>query len=225
MVWAVGEASISGGLVEGALVGGPLILGMTTAHDRAVIAVEFVSEVLVGFHTFEVGKNLVERPLVVAPFRPSVIVLADAAEELGVVDGAGTAGDLAAGYIHVGLGGGASAEVPDVLGVINGPAAVGQPDLFGDAFEFREVAAGFEEEDGAVGVFGESGGEGCSGGTCAYYDVVVFHGVVLSCGSGLRPFRGEFSLTLLGGSATARAALPLQHRLCNSLIKGKGIWI
>ena len=175
-----GKALVSGSLVEGLLVGRPLILGMTAAHDGAVIAVEFVSEVLVGLHAFEIGEDVVERPLVVAPFSPAVIVFTDAAEELGVVDGTGAAGDLAAGDIHVGLGGGASAEVPDVLGVVNSPAAVGQPDLFGDAFEFREVAAGFEEEDGAVGVFGESGGEGCSGGACAYYDVVIFHGVVLS---------------------------------------------
>ena len=175
-----GKAFISGSLVEGALVGRPLILGMTAAHDGAVIAVEFVSEVLVGLHAFEVGEDVVERPLVVTPFGPSVIVLADAAEELGVVDGTGPAGDLAAGDVHAGLGGGASAEVPYVLGVVNSPAAVGQPNLLGNTLEFWEVAASFEEKDGAVGVFGESGGEGCTGGSCAYYDVVVFHGLVLS---------------------------------------------
>ena len=62
VVGAVWEAFISGSLVEGALVGRPLILGMTAAHDWAVVAVEFVSEVLVGLHALEVGEHVFEGP-------------------------------------------------------------------------------------------------------------------------------------------------------------------
>ena len=71
---------------------------------------------------------------------------------------------------------GPGAEIPDVVGVPDRDlAAVGKPDLIGDSFEFRIIGPGFEEEDRAVGVLGESGGEGGACGARSYDDVVVCH--------------------------------------------------
>ena len=41
------------------------------------------------------------------------------------------------------------------------------------------VGAGFEQQNGAVGVFGEAAGDDRAGRACADYDVVVVHGFLL----------------------------------------------
>ena len=143
VVGAVAKSRVPRRLVEGALVGRPLILGVSAAPDGAVGAVELVPEVLVGLHPLEVRENLFERPLVVAPFGPAVVVFADSAEELGVVDRARAARNLAPRDVHVDLGSGPGAEVPDVVGVVDGPSAVGKLDFFGHAVEFWEITTGF----------------------------------------------------------------------------------
>ena len=177
VVGAVGEAHVSGGPVEGALVGRPLLLGVAATGDRAIITVELVPEVLVGLHAFHIGQHFFEGPLIVAPFGPSVVVFPLSAKELGAVNCAGASGDLAARDVHTSPGCGSGAEVPEVVRIENRSAAVCKFDLLGEAFDFGEISASFEEEDGAVWIFGESGGKGGSRGACPHDDVVVFHAV------------------------------------------------
>ena len=77
-------------------------LALVAAHrHRAVEAVEVVNYVRIGFQLAEIGQALHERPLVVAPLGPTVVVLGNAAQEHLAVDGAGPAHHLAARHHHV----------------------------------------------------------------------------------------------------------------------------
>src|ERR671922_2756213 len=83
------------------------LLPLIAAHgDRTTGTVEVPPIIQVVFHLTEVGQDLEKGPLIIAPGRPVVIVLRDAAVEDLPIDGAGAAGRLAAGDGELGLVGG-----------------------------------------------------------------------------------------------------------------------
>ena len=164
VVGTVGEAGVPACLVEGVVVGRPLLLGDALARYGPVVAVVLVSEVLVGLQALEIGKDAFEGPLVVTPLDPPVVVLPNTPQEVNAVDPAGAAGNLPSGDVYAGKVGGPGAEIPNVVGVpYRCLAAVGEPDLVRDAFELGVISPGLKQENRAVGVLGESGGEGCPG--------------------------------------------------------------
>ena len=173
---AVGETGVPAGLVEGVVMGRPFTLRDTLTCDWAIVPVVFVSKVLVGLQALEIGKDAFEGPLVISPFNPSVVVLPNAPQEVNAVDPAGAAGNLPSGNVYASEISGPGAEIPNVVGVpYRCFAAVGEPDLVRDAFELGVISPGLKQENRAVGVLGESGGEGGARGARSYDDVVVFH--------------------------------------------------
>ena len=139
-------------------------LALVAAHrHRAVEAVEVVNYVGVGFQLAEIGQALHERPLVVAPFGPTVIVLGNAAQEHLAVDGAGAADHLAARNHHVlrprraALAG----ERPVVRRAhLRRPRRVAEFQVVGRLLQVNIVRPGLQEQHRAIGVFGQPGGEG-----------------------------------------------------------------
>ncbi len=100
VVGAVRKAVFAACLVPCLLVGQPFV-GLVAPDDgRAVNAVEVVGEVGVRLHAVEKRDELLERPLVVAPRCPVVVVLRDAAQEYLRVDSGRAAGRLAARNEH-----------------------------------------------------------------------------------------------------------------------------
>ena len=179
VVGDIGEALVAAGGVEGGLVGQELLALEAAGDDGAVGVVEVIAgEVGVGLDAAQEREQLDEAPFVVAHLGPGVVVLGDAAEEDLAVDGAGAAGDLAAGDHHGGCGfGGFAPELPVVVaGHDVGGGGVAELDLVGQLLELGVVRAGLQQEDGDGGVFAEAGGHDGAGGPGAHHDVVVFHG-------------------------------------------------
>ena len=134
-------------------------------------------EVMVGLGLLEIGEDLFEGPFVVACLGPEVKVLPFATEEVGAVDGAGAAGDSAArnhgGY---GLVCSAGLEVPEVMAFEDGGSgAVEVFELGRKAVQVGEVLTSLDQEDGTVGVLGQTAGQHGSTRTRADNDVVILH--------------------------------------------------
>ena len=130
VVRAMGEAGVPAGLVESVLLGPPLVVRESRAGYWPRRAVELIPEVSVTFEFDHVGQDSAECPLVVAPLCPEVEVFRHGPEELGIVDRAGAARDLASRYVNCGLVGCAGAKVPDVSSIPNcGVRAESVPDL------------------------------------------------------------------------------------------------
>ena len=177
-----GEAQGAAGIVESGGHRQPF-LALVAAHgDGAGVAVEVVAaEVQVVFQTPEVGQHFGERPFVVAPDGPVVVVLGDAAEQHLAVDAAGAAHSLAAGdddgFILLGSAPGGVAPAVGVGAVGGTPDVVALFEVNGQVLKVGIVGAGFQEQRGHAGVLGEAGGQGAAGGTPADDDVVVLHSV------------------------------------------------
>ena len=175
-----GEAGVDAGVVEGNLVGQQVFELVALGDDGAVAAVEVVLIVHVGFELAEVGEDVLVAPLVVAERNPVVEVVGYGAEEDLSVDGAGAAHDLAARDVHRRGGVGRLAREEPVVAVFDveevGAGAESELDVVGHAVEVGVVGAGFEEQDGARGVFGEARGDDRARGAAAYDDCVVSHG-------------------------------------------------
>ena len=153
------------------------------AHGHGPVgAVEVVVKVGVVLQTAEVGQAVHVAPAVVAEGLPGVVVLGRAADEGLAVDGAGTAQHAAARHGHgFGLLGRADAGEGPVEGRTGGAGlqvhgAPAQLEHLGQVVEVGIVGPGLKEQDGAVRVLGEAGGDDAAGRAAADNDVVVFHG-------------------------------------------------
>ena len=153
----VGVAQVAAGAVKGGLQGEPSFRGMAAHRYGAGCAVEIVPNVGVGFQFAEVGQGLEVAPLVVAGGSPSIEVLGQAAQEYLMIDGAGAAGDPAAGdgsRLRA-LGRGIAEERPVVRRAGAGGGLVQVVFQFRrQGFRVRVVGAGLEEQHGAGRVLG-----------------------------------------------------------------------
>ena len=178
VVVGMGEAVGAGGVVESGLSREPLLALETAGDDGAVVAVEVVGEVGVRLQAAEAAQQVLEAPLVVAHGGPGVVVLGDAAQEHLAVDGAGAAGDFAAGNHDLGvLSGAVSGELPVVIaGHDVGGGGVAELHLIGQVLEVGVVGSGFQQQHRSVGVFAQPGGHDGTGRAGADDDVVVLQG-------------------------------------------------
>ena len=78
MVLGFRKSRIHAGIVEGCLGAVPLFAVRVVYENRAVAPVVFVVAVNIGFQPPEIGKHLVEAPLIVAHVRPGLEVIGDA---------------------------------------------------------------------------------------------------------------------------------------------------
>ena len=173
------EASLDAGVVKGDLVGEQVFELVALGDDGAVAAVEVVLEVQVGFELAIVWQDILEAPLIVAEGDPVVEVVGDGAEEDLSVDGAGAAHDLAAWDVHRRGGIGRLAGEEPVVAVfdVEEVRACAKPelDVVWHVVEVGVVCAGFEQQDGARGVFGKPRRNDRARGAATYDDCVVSH--------------------------------------------------
>ena len=147
-------------------------------RNGAVVAVKVSSgKVEVGLQFTEVGQHFGERPLVIAPLGPIVVVLGYAPEQHLAVDGAGAAGGFAPGNHHrFGLQGRALGLKVPAMGPVGGtPNVIAAFDILGQVLEHRVVRACFQQQHALVGVFGQSSGEDTPGGPAPNDYVIVLH--------------------------------------------------
>ena len=182
-VLVAGISESLAGLDECVLILVPLFRLPSAAQNGAFGAVVVVGKVGIGLDAPEVGHEFLERPFVVAPLSPIVVIFGQSSEkDLGVY-GAGSADEFSAGNLHFGIEVvSAGGEVPVVLAVFAecaGPdvavEAVSEFDLHREVVDVWVVWTGFEEEDGDVGVFAEAGSDDGACGTGTDDDEVVFH--------------------------------------------------
>ena len=221
-----GEPLVAAGLEEGGLVGQQFLALEASGDDGAVGVVEVIAgEVGVGLDAPQEGQQLDEAPLVVAHLGPGVVVLRYSAQEHLAVDGAGAAGDLAAGHHH-GWGGvgGLAPELPVVVaGHDVGGGGVAELDLVGKLLEIRVVAAGLQQQHRYGGVFAQAGCHDGAGGPGADHDVVVLHGCSpCAHGVGLRAMirRGLWGVNQ--GYFDSSPSLRGKVRACPGLAEGVG---
>ncbi len=170
-VW---KASGTAGSVKGLLVRAPVFRCKSADGDGAVCAVPIVRKIQVGFEFFKVGENGVEGPLVVAKGDPAFKVFGQAAQEDLGVYGTGAAGNTAARERYLwSLIGQVGGVVPVMaVGQDAGRGTVTVFEVLRERFECGIVWAGFEEEDGAVRVLGEAGGQNGASRACTDEDEV-----------------------------------------------------
>ena len=179
-VGMVGVSGSGGGLEEGLLRRGPGLPLVVAHRHRAVGAVEIVAEVGIVLQLAEVGQAINIGPAFVAPRGPGVEVFWRAADEGLAVDGAGAAHGLAAWDGHWALfGRGGSGEGP-VVGRASGAGlevhgAPAELEHIGELGKVGKVGPGFQQQDGALRVFGQAGSDDAACGAAADNDVVVFH--------------------------------------------------
>ena len=178
LVVVMAEASVATGLVEG--LGHRLHIFQLVASYRngSVGAVPVVSgEVLVRLHLAEVGQNLRERPLVVAPRGPIVIVLGDTPKDGLSVYGARPARRSASGDDETRLRLSSPPRIaPCVCTVVSGVVeVVAVLQVLGQMLEVGIVRARLQQQHRLVGVFREPVGQHTPCRASPDDNVVVFH--------------------------------------------------
>ena len=143
-----------------------------------------VGKICIGLDAPEVRHEFRERPLVVAPRSPIIVVFGQSSEKNLSVHGAGATDEFSSGDVHFGIevvrpGG----EVPIVFAVLAESASpdvavepISKFDLHGEVFNVRIVWTGFEEEDRDIRIFAKTRGDNGACGTGTNDDEVVFHG-------------------------------------------------
>ena len=180
-VVVVPDFSIAGryaGRVEGVLGRQPTFPGETVHDDGPVAPMEVVVAVVrVGLDAPEDWKQLGVGPLVVALGGPAVVVLRHAAQEHLAVDGAGAAGDLAAGHHNLRRGVGALAhELPVMVADHDVDfGVVAELHLFGQLLELRIVGARLDQQHVLAVVLGQAAGDNRASGARPNHDVIVLH--------------------------------------------------
>ena len=178
VVRAVGDSFGAARLEKRPLVGQP-VLGLEPVDDYWPVGVMEVvgAEIGIGFNHPQVLEQVGERPLVVSLGGPGIVVLGHPAEKHLPIDGAGPAGNLAAGHHHGRRSGGPPArKLPVVVARHDiGGGCVTELDLVGQLFEVGVIGAGLDQQHRLAWVFAQPGGHNRPGRTGAEDDVVVLH--------------------------------------------------
>src|SRR5919108_4313058 len=161
------------------------LLPLIAAHgDRTTGTVEVPPIIQVVFHLTEVGQDLEKGPLIIAPGRPVVIVLRDAAVEDLPIDGAGAAGRLATGYRQTRLLRGDGRHVCPAMGTISRqPDIVAQLEVIREMLEVRIIRSGLEEEHRSARILRQASREHTPSRPCANDNHVVSHHTLSSTDS------------------------------------------
>jgi hypothetical protein len=101
VVSTIGETGSTTRLIESNLAREPGVTRKPVSDDGAIIAMEFIGEILVIFQLTKVGEEFLEAPLIVTHGGPGVIILRDPTQEDLAIDGAGTTRHLAAWHQHL----------------------------------------------------------------------------------------------------------------------------
>lgn len=156
---AAGVAEFVGGFEPCPMDGRELVPLVAADGDGSGVAVVgAIAEVEVSFESAKGGEYVVPRPLGVAGGGPGVVILGEAAQGDGGVDGTGAAGDPASGEgCGASGGGGLVGEAPIVGGV---GVVMAIEEVEGEVCEVGIIGPGLEEEDGTAWVFACPGGDG-----------------------------------------------------------------
>jgi hypothetical protein len=147
LVRILGEAGGQTRLMEGDGVGQPLLRLVAAHGDRPAGAVEVPPKIQVVLHLAEVGQDLEERPLIIAPGGPVVVVLRDAAVEDLAIDSARTPGSLAARDRQLGLLRGDARHIAPAMGAVGRqPHIVAQLEVIGKSLEIRIVRPSLQQQ-------------------------------------------------------------------------------
>ena len=145
LVFVPGEACVKAGLLKSRRVRQPFAARRAAHRHRPVRAVEVIApEIEVSFQLVEVRQHSGEPPFIVAPFRPTVVVLRNPPEQHLPVDRAGASGGLASRDHQFGLiVCDAGSVAPVVRPVSRQPDVVAHLEIFRQVVKVGVIRAGF----------------------------------------------------------------------------------
>ena len=174
------EVGIETGLIEGRLRGLPGVACVAPYGQGAITTVyAAASQIHVGFHLAKVRQHLRVGPLVVAPLRPLVIVLRGATQDYLTVDRAGAPDRFATWHQHgfrlmrIGCAG----KGPVVRTNEGRGRVVAVFQIRREMRKVRIVRTGFQEQDRACTILGQSGRQHVTGRPGPNHNDVIAHGV------------------------------------------------
>ena len=174
VVLAVSETGVQASPVEGLLLRFPFRGLMPARYYRPGSAMQFVIEVLVRLQLSQVRQHLLVLPFRIAPARPPVEVVRHSAQKLGVVHGAGAAGNFAARDVNVGAVCGSGTEIPHLLALPDGGACAKDiPNGVRHAAPVGIVSARIQKQNGAMRVLRQPCREDRACRTCSHDDMVI----------------------------------------------------
>src|SRR5262245_4591152 len=154
----------------------PFLTPVAAYGDRATGTMEIPPKVQVVFHLPEVGQDFQIRPFIIAPGRPVVIGLWDAAVEDRSIDGAGSARRLPARDSELGLLRGDGRDKTPAMGTVGGqPHVIAELEVIGEMFEIWVIRSGLEEKHRPARVLRQASREHAASRPCANDNHVVSH--------------------------------------------------
>src|SRR5882724_6872801 len=154
----------------------PFLTFVAADRDRTTGAMEVPPKVQVVFHLAEVGQDFQIRPFIIAPGRPVVIVLWDAAVEDLSIDGARAAGRLTARDGELGLLWSDGRDKTPAMGTIGGqPHVIAELEVIREMFKIWVIRSGLEEKHRPVRVLRQASRKHAASRPCANDNHVVSH--------------------------------------------------
>ena len=156
LIRVLGKPQVHAGVIKGLRGRQPFLSLVAADGNRTFVAMKIATgEVQVVFQPAEVRQHLDERPLVVAPGGPVVVVLGHPPKQHLAIDGAGAPGSPAPGDLNrLRLQGCRRCGVAPIVGAVGGaPHIVAIFQVDGQVLEFRVVGTSLQKEDGSAGIF------------------------------------------------------------------------
>ena len=148
---------------------------------------EVPTKIQVGFHLAEVGQDLHEGPLVIAPGGPVVVVLRDTAVEPLPINGAGAPGRLATRDLQRRLLRRDGGDIVPAMGPIGRqPHIVAQHEVIGEMLEVRVIRSGLEEAHRPARILRQAGCQDTASRPCTNDNHVVSHTILSSMNASRR---------------------------------------